>query len=488
MSLINQMLQDLERRRESGPRADQLHGVHTLTPTGRPWRLRAAAGVLGICLASAAAYAVTRPTPPAAVAVTLPQFEPVAVAEPIESATSATSATSARSAEFIERIEPVEGVESSMAPAVRLQMLRLEREGATTRLILQLDGPFEYDFHHDRDAGLLVLRLPDAGLGGTPDAIPLAGTPIRALQTDDRHGGVALRLELREAVLTRVHGRRDGPAPQLVLDLTPEPRDTTAATPQAPDGGTAPRQPSLKNPAAAQPEDRPLAGAIPATPTTSVEADVTPAAVHIRVTPRVDRANASPADVLAAAEELAAQGKTARAAARLQALLEREPNVREARLRAARLLLHDGRAGEAEALLEAGRVLDPGDVPIARHLAELRVRRGDLTGAAQVLAQALERTPGDGEAHGFLAGVQARLGEHPQAAQHYRLALKHQSDHGMWWLGLAISLEGQQDWSGALSAYRRAGSGHGMGNESRRFAHSRIAALAPHAGAAAATP
>ena len=53
-------------------------------------------------------------------------------------------------------------------------------------------------------------------------------------------------------------------------------------------------------------------------------------------------------------------------------------------------------------------------------------------------------------------------------------------DSGVWWMGLAISLEAMGDDGVAIVAYRKALNGHAMTADLQRYASERIAVLSMH--------
>ena len=69
----------------------------------------------------------------------------------------------------------------------------------------------------------------------------------------------------------------------------------------------------------------------------------------------------------------------------------------------------------------------------------------------------------------FLAGVLQRDQRHAEAARYYRDAVQLSPNNGVWWMGLAISLQADQHLPEAREAYTRARASAGMTTELLAF-------------------
>ncbi len=159
--------------------------------------------------------------------------------------------------------------------------------------------------------------------------------------------------------------------------------------------------------------------------------------------------------------------------------LDFDAQQRQSRAQLATLLLAAGRNADAQALLEQGVALVPDHPEFALMLARIQLERGQETEALMMLEQAASHTAGDVDINAFIAALQQRAGQHAQATQRYRQVLVTRPLEGRWWVGLAISLEAQQDWPAARAAYARAIDAQ-LTPELTRYAGQRLAALRNH--------
>ena len=97
--------------------------------------------------------------------------------------------------------------------------------------------------------------------------------------------------------------------------------------------------------------------------------------------------------------------------------------------------------------------------------------------ALVMLEQASSRTNGDVDISAFIATLHQRAGRHAESTQRFQQVLAARPLEGRWWVGLAISLEAQQDWQAARAAYARAMNGASLTGELMRYAEQRMTAL-----------
>lgn len=141
----------------------------------------------------------------------------------------------------------------------------------------------------------------------------------------------------------------------------------------------------------------------------------------------------------------------------------------------ATLLNEAGHSVEAEAVLRDGRVASPDDAWIALNLARLQVARGDVDGAVITLQSGSAGRGVNAEYHATHAALLARLKRHADAAHQYGLALKLQSEQGIWWMGLGLSLASQGKSAEARVAYSRAIATGNLPEKLEEFVRSKLA-------------
>jgi MSHA biogenesis protein MshN len=138
-----------------------------------------------------------------------------------------------------------------------------------------------------------------------------------------------------------------------------------------------------------------------------------------------------------------------------QALFE-FPRHHTARAQLAALLTARQNTDAAERILSQGLQGNGQEVELAKPYAQLLVARGELDPALAVLNTAIAGGRADSETYALRAAVLQRLDHHAAAIQDYRHALKAQPQNAVWWAGLAIAEEHDQQLQSALAAYRQA--------------------------------
>jgi MSHA biogenesis protein MshN len=175
-------------------------------------------------------------------------------------------------------------------------------------------------------------------------------------------------------------------------------------------------------------------------------------------------------------------GRWAAARERLRAALEEAPNHRGARLALGTLFAQTGELAEAKNLLAAGLEASPDHAPFVMLQARILVEMQELEAAIAVLERGIPPLREDPEAHAFLAALYQRQAKHGRAARLYRDVLRLDSQRGVWWLGLGISLEALGKPGEALAAYRGAREVGRLDPPTRRYLEERIEALSRGSG------
>lgn len=214
-------------------------------------------------------------------------------------------------------------------------------------------------------------------------------------------------------------------------------------------------------------------------PTRSVEY-VTTTAEEVAVVDKKPRPLSSEEQAEASyreAAKLLERGRADDALREVRQLLAAQPNHVKARELAAAILIQTGHTADAERLLEDGLRLVPRHYVFAQLLARMHIDRGADAKAITVLETAAPHAANDADFNSLLAAIYQRAGRHDEAAKAYQRVLAQRNSDGRAWLGLAISLEAMQQWTGATDAYKRARESGGLTPALVRHADNRLAAL-----------
>lgn len=170
-------------------------------------------------------------------------------------------------------------------------------------------------------------------------------------------------------------------------------------------------------------------------------------------------------------EKLAAETNLANA-------LTLQPDLLDARLQLITLLQKAKRNREVDKLLQRGLQLHPDNPELRKCYARSLLDDGHLAGAIDVLCSRPQPKVGDDlEYYALLAALQQEQGQHQFAAEGYRQLLAYRPQEALWWMGLAISLDQSGDYVGAKEAYQQAISLPGLRNDLQEYVHNRLQIL-----------
>lgn len=293
--------------------------------------------------------------------------------------------------------------------------------------------------------------MPPAALAAAPVATPVALTPAQPV-----------RVPVTPAVATAV-------APP-VLPVAPAP-----AEPQPAPVVTALAPPSTR------PADLPQAAAAPKARTPKPEAEgataVPSPAGHIDKrnatrTPR-ERAEAQYQRGVAAHQA----GLIDESGAAFSAALREDPDFHPARQAQAGVLIGQSRGDEAMVLLQEGLALAPQQPVLSLMLARLQADRQQLDAALATLQAAATQAAQNAEYLGVYAAILQRAGRHADASEKYGQALRLAPAHGVWWMGLGISLVADGQGDAAREAFLRAKATGSLPTEAGLYVDARLRQL-----------
>jgi len=184
------------------------------------------------------------------------------------------------------------------------------------------------------------------------------------------------------------------------------------------------------------------------------------------------------ADTLYAdAWRLQRSGQVNEAIKQLERLLQTDPAHAQARELQARLLARSGRSAQAIGVLREGLLAVPAQPAWVELLARLHDGMGQREQAIAVLAS--EGSPDNGNQQALLGALATQAGRYQDAVQAYRRLLALDAGQSRWWLGLAVALDNSGDAIAARAAYQGALDAGNLEQKTGQFVRQRLAALSP---------
>lgn len=150
------------------------------------------------------------------------------------------------------------------------------------------------------------------------------------------------------------------------------------------------------------------------------------------------------------------QGQLNEGRAGLEEALQLNPANMSARQAMLGVLVESKQYDKAVDLLQNGLTLFPQQNGFAMALARLQVERGETSAALQTLERYQAHALDNAEYRAFKGTLLQRGGRHKEAIAEYQAALRIAPQSGVWLIGLAVSLEADNQFAGARDAYRRA--------------------------------
>ncbi len=442
MSLINEMLRDLESRRLRTFSDVQLQGQGLLVEQPKSRRfvlagavLIAVAAVVGI--AGGYFYAQLKTV---SVAYTLPA-DPSRPAEDLDPVRTVAAVTAPAPAEQDARQDSV-----LVSEQPRLTGMDIRESATGTALLLQFAATPTYQIVQTGEGGRPLVLIFDQ-LRSAPDLIipELAGL-IHQVSMVPQADALKLLVDTDAlAALMGIQGEQAADGTYLLsIDFQPE------TPPSAQQGKVAEKQAMTELVATVVVENLPA---------------VQNAA---RVTPQGKSAHELGIQQLKENKLLAAESSFT------QELL-RNPEHVEARLQLFALLVQRSRLDQAEQVVREGLALDGKEYRLRKAYARLLVERQQGQSAIDLLVQRpLPTVAEDLEYFALLAGLLQDRGDYRQASGIYQQLLQVRPQQAIWWMGLGVSLEQSGDRKGAFEAYRQAQRLPGLRSDLQQFVSNRI--------------
>lgn len=453
MSLINNMLKDLEQRQVAqtctphGVLEDLVPAMHT------PRRKTGIPPLLGIGLVIAVLAGISLAMWPQAPAVRDTEMIPALTA----SSTQKNSTTHSASPDVISRqiIPPadqhaVERIES--AQPVRVTDTNLQETADRMRLTITLSRPLAQTPVLRIEQGKARIELAGLDIGqklALPENTASYYKNIRIQQTLD---ATAISFSVDDGSHTDVSVVDGNGAQKILIDYRPAPAAGMTSTRNT---------------------------HVPVAPAPVARKEPVPAKEPVAVmrktivsSPR-ERAASEYRSGTAALQK----GNPYLAEKKFRTALKLDPGYTTATQALAALLINDQRTAEAEDCLRSALQHSPGEPAFTSLYAHILIQRNEIQNAVQILESGLNHAERNADYLALLGTAYQRLALYPQAIQYYETALKLRRDQGSWWAGLAVSLEGNGQAVPALTAYQNALRAPVLNQTLKKYALERIDAL-----------
>jgi len=171
------------------------------------------------------------------------------------------------------------------------------------------------------------------------------------------------------------------------------------------------------------------------------------------------------------------QGRLEDSIESLAHVIQIEPRHAEARYLLASAYIRQQRPDKGIALLAQSVDLLPEDVRLKRLYAQILYELGQPAEAIRVLRTAPPAIEQETEYYALLAALLRDQARHAEAADIYRSLVRIAPEKSVWWIGLGVSLESIGVTGEALDAYRQALSGEALSGDLRQYVSQRIQTL-----------
>lgn len=141
------------------------------------------------------------------------------------------------------------------------------------------------------------------------------------------------------------------------------------------------------------------------------------------------------------------------------------------------IYIKSGRIVEARTLLQYGMRISPSHTIFAKLYARILMDQNDNVTAISVLLRNPPSQKVDSDYHALLAALYQKNKQHHKAATLYSQLLKYRQNQGVWWLGMAISLEALGNQEQARSAYEKAKNSGNLSKGLYQYTNQRVIAL-----------
>lgn len=137
-------------------------------------------------------------------------------------------------------------------------------------------------------------------------------------------------------------------------------------------------------------------------------------------------------------------------------------------------LINSARIVEAEGHIKQAIKLFPNYPAYIQNLAQIHLLRDDSQTAIELINASMERGVVNAELYAFAAALYQREKNHQKSIEHYQRALSLKVENGVWWMGLGISFEQSGKYREALSAFEQAKNSGSLSRKLMRYVSEQI--------------
>lgn len=177
------------------------------------------------------------------------------------------------------------------------------------------------------------------------------------------------------------------------------------------------------------------------------------------------------------ASEAERDGKLKDAISYYEQTLGFDPSMHEARKQLAALHYGQGQLAKASEVLQQGMLLFPQQLDFALLLARVQQASGQADLALVTLANIPDTHPLARQKWMAQSDLAQKLGQFSLSEQAYRQLLQQEPQQAKWWMGLAYALDSQQQFPQARQAYRTALGHRGLSAQASAFIEQRLTQL-----------
>lgn len=162
---------------------------------------------------------------------------------------------------------------------------------------------------------------------------------------------------------------------------------------------------------------------------------------------------------------------------KLNMALNQDASHVNARSTLATILSKQGHSELAYSILNEGLIQNPEQAEWLKVYARILLDNNKLIDAKKLLEKHSPDLSVNVEYYALKAAILQKLNEHSQSAKIYRDLLQFNPSKSVWWMGLGISLEALKRYQDALYAYQKASNNSSLASDSRKFISQRITSL-----------